>query len=208
MGRSLDDYRQAHCSTRAARRVKSAAVVLVAAWLMVACVSTPPLPAKPAAVPQGLDLSGDWQMRESSRGSNRRIRDVERKAAKSGDSLIPGKSNNSSRRNDDVQVHVFLENGEALRITQTEHGLFISFDRAVVEEYRFGEQRMVYVGPIEAERVSGWENNAYVIETRDKEGTMLIESYRLLDSDTLVRNVQIRGDSPAALDIEQLFDRR
>ncbi len=67
---------------------------------------------------------------------------------------------------------------------------------------------MVNVGPIQAERVSGWENNAYVVETRDKEGTMLVESYRLLDADTLVRSVQISGDSAVALDLEQVFDRR
>jgi hypothetical protein len=66
---------------------------------------------------------------------------------------------------------------------------------------------MVNVGPIQAERVSGWEDNAYVVVTRDKEGTMLIESYRLRDADTLVRRVQITGEPPAAFDIEQVFDR-
>jgi hypothetical protein len=208
MGRSLDDHLQMHRSLRADRSVRSVAAILVAACLVAACGSTPPLPAKPATVPDGLDLSGDWQIRDASRASNRRIRDAERKAAGADESLIPGKSKSSRRRNDDVQVHVFLESGETLRITQTEHGLFISFDRAVVEEYRFGEQRMVNVGPIQAERVSGWEHNAYVVETRDKEGTMLIEAYRLLDAETLVRSIEITGDSAAALYLEQVFDRR
>ncbi len=176
--------------------------------MMAACGSTPPLPAKPAEVPDGLDLSGDWKMRDASRATNRRIRDAEREAAGRGESLIPGKSKKSRRSDSDVQVHVFLESGELLRITQTDFGLFISFDRAVVEEYRFGEQRMVNVGPILAERVSGWENNAYVVETRDKEGTMLIESYRLEDADTLVRSIRITGDSTAELSVEQVFDRR
>jgi hypothetical protein len=207
MHKSRDDNWRKDGQSRAGRNVRLAAAVVVTACLVVACGSAPPLPAKSATVPAGLDLSGDWQMRGTSRDSNRRIRAAEREAAGSGDSLIPERNNNARRRNDDIQVHVFLESGESLRITQTTFGLFISFDRAVVEEYRFGEQRMVNVGPIQAERVSGWEDNAYVVVTRDKEGTMLIESYRLRDADTLVRRVQITGEPPAAFDIEQVFDR-
>ncbi|MDJ0905315.1 MAG: hypothetical protein QNI96_04805 [Woeseiaceae bacterium] len=189
--------------------MKSAALALSLAMLLIAaCGSTPPLPAKPATVPDGLDLSGDWTMRDASRSTNRRIRDAERNAAGPGESLIPGQSKRSGRGNSDVQVHVFLESGELLRITQTDYGLFISFDRAIVEEYRFGEQRMISVGPIQAERVSGWENNAYVIETRDKNGTMLIESYRLQNPDSLVRSVEITGDPTAEFFVQQVFDRR
>ena len=181
---------------------------ILAFSLLAACGSAPPLPAKSAAVPDGLDLSGDWQIRAASRETNQRIRDAERKAAGPGESLIPGKAKSSRGRNDDVQVHVFLESGSTLRISQTNFGLFISFDRAIVEEYRFGEQRMVNVGPIQAERVSGWEGGAYVVVTRDKEGTVLTESYRLQDADTLVRRVQITGDPLSALDVEQVFDRQ
>lgn len=180
----------------------------MACVVVAACGSVPPLPAKPAAVPDGLDLSGDWKMRDASRATNRHIRDAEREAAGPGVSLIPGESNRSRRGKDDIQVHVFLESGELLRITQTEHALFISFDRAVVEEYRFGERRIANVGPVQAERVSGWENHAYVIETRDKNGTMLIESYRLENADTLVRSLRIAGDETADLAVEQVFDRR
>ena len=52
-------------------------------------------------------------------------------------------------------VHVFLEAGKALKITQTADGVFISFDRSIVEEYRFGEKREINVGPVTADRVSG-----------------------------------------------------
>lgn len=188
--------------------MRAAAIALAAAaCTLVACGSAPPLPAKSAVVPEGLDLSGDWQLRPESRETIRRIGEAERRAAGPGDSLIPGKSPGSRRRNEDIQVHVFLESGSSLGITQTAYALFISFDRAIVEEYRFGEQRMVRVGPIQAERVSGWENDAYVIETRDKEGTMLIESYRLEDADTLLRRVRIIGEPGTELDVEQVFDR-
>lgn len=188
-------------------RVRGAIVLAAVAGLLAACGSTPPLPPKSATVPGGLDLSGDWQIQATSRDSTRRIRDAERRAAGADESLIPGANSRSRRRDDDIQVHVFLESGETLRVTQTRHGLFVSFDRAVVEEYRFGEQRMVRVGPIQAERVSGWEDNAYVVVTRDKEGTMLVESYRLRDANTLVRRVRISGDPENALDVEQVFDR-
>jgi hypothetical protein len=69
--------------------------------------------------------------------------------------------------------------GTALKVTQTGSGLFFSFDRSVVEEYRFGENREVEVGAITAERVSGWEGRSYVIETLDKDGAKLIESWQL-----------------------------
>jgi hypothetical protein len=65
----------------------------------------------------------------------------------------------------------------------------------------------VSVGPISADRVSGWENGAYVIETRDKEGAMLIESYRLDQNDTMIRTIRIVHDEDVTLDVRQVFDR-
>jgi hypothetical protein len=183
-------------------------ITLLVIVLLAACAAPEPLPLKSAAVPAGVDLSGQWRLRTNSRDSNRQIHDAERKASGPGESLIPGSSKNKSRRkSDDIQVHVFLETGESLKLTQTEHGLFVSFDRAIVEEYRFGEQRMVNVGPVAADRVSGWEDGAYVIETRDKEGAMLIESYRL-DDDTMIRMIRIVHKDDVELEVTQVFDRR
>ena len=178
---------------------------------LAACSAPAPLPPIPAAVPAGLDLSGQWQLRDTSRATNRHISQDERRAAGADEALVPKSTNRKSasrRSDDDVQVHVFLEAGESLRITQTEHGLFISFDRAVVEEYRFGEQRIVNVGPIQAERVSGWKNDRYVIVTRDEEGALLTESYRLAGSDTLLRVIRLEHEGDVDLDVEQVFDRR
>jgi preprotein translocase subunit SecF len=177
--------------------------------LVAGCAAPDPLPAKSAVVPVGLDLSGQWQLRSESTDSNREIQDVRQEFSGEQESLIPKSTKKRSKRNsDDVQVHVFLEAGASIKLTQTEHGLFVSFDRAIVEEYRFGEQRMVNVGAIFAERVSGWENGAYVIVTRGKEGGMLVESYRLADADTMVRTVRINTKDETRLDIEQTFDRR
>jgi hypothetical protein len=103
---------------------------------------------------------------------------------------------------------VFLETGQSLKITQTEHGLFISFDRAIVEEYLFGEHRVANVGPIMAERVSGWENRDFVIETLDDEGGRLLETYSLAENNTvLIRDITVLHNQKQKLAIQQVFDR-
>lgn len=163
--------------------MRTAGFVSLASVLLVAgCGAAPKLASKPAEVPMGVDLSGHWLLHENS-GSNQR----------------------SAR---DTEVHVFLETGKSIKITQTASALFVSFDRSIVEEYPFGENRKVSVGPIDADRVSGWEGNAYVIETLDKEGALLIDSYRLGDDGrTLRRSITIRDDHRQQMSIEQTFDR-
>ena len=147
--------------------IRFTTIVLVAAATLIGCAGPDPLPPKSGAVPAGIDLTGQWRLRNDGRDSNRQIQEAERRAAGEEESLVPKSRRSSKRRkSDEIQAHVFLESGEFLKLTQTEHGLFISFDRAVVEEYRFGEHRMANVGPVVAERVSGWESGAYVIETR------------------------------------------
>ena len=185
------------------------AALVVVALVLSSCAGREPLPAKSGTVPAGVDLSGRWQLRDDSQATNQAISDIEREAAGAGEGLIPKSTRKTSSRkkSDDTQVHVFLETGEALKITQVEHGLFVSFDRAIVEEYRFGEQRMANVGPVVADRVSGWENGAYVIETRDKEGAMLIETYRLDGQDVMIRTIRIVHDDKSKLDVQQVFDR-
>jgi len=185
------------------------AALVVVALLLSSCAGREPLPAKSGTVPAGVDLSGLWQLRDDSQATNQAISNIERAAAGADEDLIPKSSRKTSSRkkNDDTQVHVFLETGEVLKITQVERGLFVSFDRAIVEEYRFGEQRMANVGPVVADRVSGWENGGYVIETRDKEGAMLIETYRLDGKDVMIRTIRIVYNEKLKLDVRQVFDR-
>ena len=176
--------------------------------LLCACGAPEPLPPKPAKVPVGVDLSGQWQIRRGDDAAEQRINEVARRATGSDESLLSRSSRKSREESSpDYQVHVFLETGDTLKITQTRHGLFISFDRAIVEEYRYGEQRMVSVGPVEAERVSGWEDGGYAIATRDQEGATLIETYRLQYPDTLVRTMRIEHNGNNELDVRQVFDR-
>lgn len=108
-----------------------------------------------------------------------------------------------------MSAQVFLEYGESLKISQTDFGIFISYDRSIVEEYTFGENRLVTIGPIEANRVSGWEANAFVVETLDDDGTILIESWHLENNDTvLVRNIRINKGEKEKFALRQVFDRK
>ncbi len=182
-----------------------AAVAIVVA----ACAAPEVLLSKSAVVPAGVDFSGQWQLSDTNGETIRqldganpvRAEDIlkEAKRARTGrpSSSAPGSA-----------VHVFLEAGSRLKITQTDFGIFVSFDRAIVEEYRFGEHRQVNVGPIIATRVSGWEGSAYVIETLDKDGAKLVERYRLEDmAARMVRNISLWEKGVRKLEVEPVFER-
>lgn len=126
--------------------------------------------------------------------------------------MIPkGRSshNRERRKRSGMSAQVFLEYGESLKISQTDFGIFISYDRSIVEEYTFGENRLVTIGPIEANRVSGWEANAFVVETLDDDGTTLTESWHLENNDSvLVRNIRINKGEKEKFALRQVFDRK
>ena len=113
------------------------------------------------------------------------------------------------RRSSGMSAQVFLEYGELLKITQTPHGLFISYDRSVVREFTFGENRLVTVGPIEARRVSGWDGNTFVVETLDKNGTTLYEDWHLDGAgEVLVRDIRLSKGEHELFSLTQFFDRK
>lgn len=182
---------------------------MAAAWLVLmlgACASKPVLVPKSAVVPPGVDFSGQWLLRESE-GSGA---DGER-----GPRLEPSltqtkqRSRRSRSSRNSSSVHIFLETGRSLKITQTDHGFFVSLDRAIVEEFVFGEHRTVAVGPIEALRVSGWEGARYIVETLDQQGAVLREEWRLDDSgDVLLRDISIVQRDKLKLSLQQQFDRQ
>jgi hypothetical protein len=162
--------------------MRNAVVLLLAALLLSACAGKVVLLPRTAAVPAGVDLSGQWRLQGSEDALNR-----------------------ARRRG--AQVFVFLESGESLKVTQTPHGLFVSFDRAIVEEYRFGENREINIGPVAAQRVSGWDGAAYVIETLDKDGAVLSERYSI-EGDTLLRRIRVVVNADTTTDLTQVFRRR
>ena len=180
------------------------AMIACAALLTGGCVTPPSLESKSAAVPAGLDLSGQWRITDESAETNRRIVEDRRRAAGGSGFSDPRRS----RQKKGSLLYVFLETGTELKITQTDSGLFISFNRAIVEEYRFGENRGINVGPVAAIRASGWEEGGYVIETLGEKGHLLVERYLLEDGgNMLMRQISIFEKEELLLSVVQAFDR-
>ena len=166
-------------------RLSATNVILAVLFLAVAlggcAAKREQLVPKSASVPAGIDLSGQWRL--------------------VGNDVLTEKSARS-----DALVAVFLETGVSLRVTQTDDGLFISFDRAIVEEYRFGELREISVGPVVADRASGWDTERYFIETLDADGVKLVETWGLVKNGTsLMRTVRILDRQTRVLDVRQEF---
>jgi hypothetical protein len=165
-------------------------------------------------VPAGTDLSGNWVMRKISPAERNRVRQAIRKTDGVDDDEIFNRrrsAQNRSRSSRSIKgglVYVFLETGTALKVTQTQHALFISFDRSVVEEFRFGESRMVSIGEVEAQRVTGWDGNQLVVETLDRNGMKLTDRFQLTNNaNTLQRQITFRSEKLEEETIVQEFDR-
>jgi len=177
-------------------------LLLLLPLLLTAC-ATPPAPQLAPVgqvIPAGISLAGRWQLREAG--------DAPGMDATSAISNRGISGRRSRPEKDGPSVHVFLETGSRLKITQTSYGLFVSFDRSVVEEYRFREHRRVNVGPIEADRVSGWKDGRYVIQTLDAQGALLTETYALHDDgQQLLRTASIVYKEQETLSLLQVFDR-
>jgi hypothetical protein len=187
-------------------------LVMLASLLLAGCAARPELLPKSAIVPAGIDLSGLWELRidpgaggRSTEAPEQLIR-IPPSTSSRAQVGLAGANRDLSRR---AAVSVFLEFGGSLKISQTASGLFISFDRAVVEEYRFGENRLISVGPIEAQRVSGWEGGRFVNETLDDDGAILVDAWELTDDGkVLVRTIAVTKGGRRILSSQQRFDRR
>lgn len=183
--------------------------------LLSACGPQEVLQRKSAAVPYGIDFSGRWTMRPESRRGQPGINEAISRTDGIDNKTLMREMIDSQRRGGRGSgktrgglVGVFLESGDALKITQTEHGLFISFDRSVVEEFRFGEHRPISVGQADAMRVSGWEGDNYVVETLGEKGMKLTDRYDLsADRQILTRHITLRGRDLQEVTIVQEFDR-
>lgn len=174
-----------------------AGTLLFLSLALAACAGSGPPRLEPVGdvIPVGVNLDGRWQLRGSPGDAERHIRRSEYQSS-------------GKRGADSPPVYVFLRTGSRLKITQTPYALFVSFDRSVVEEYRFREHRRVNVGPIEADRASGWVDGRYVIRTLDSESALLEEGYALESSgDVLARTVSITYRNLEVLSLRQVFDR-
>lgn len=185
-------------------------ITVLGLLLLAGCGSAPVLVSKSATVPAGVDLSGHWQLRKVA-GSMRMpySEDTGIRVTPSARQSGNRSRNSSRRRSSGMSAQVFLKYGESLKITQTAHGMFISYDRSVVREFTFGENRQVSVGPIEAMRVSGWQDHTFVVETLDKDGNILFENWRLDGTgEELIRDISLRNGDDEKFLLTQIFDRK
>ncbi len=188
---------------------------LLLCLLLGACATPEVLEPRDGMVPAGTDLSGNWVMREVPPAERRRIREAISKTDGVDDSEFfrrqqpaQNRSRGGSGSFKGGLVYVFLETGTALKVTQTPHGLFISFDRSVVQEFRFGENRLISIGAVEAQRVTGWDGNQLIVETLGENGMKLTERFQLTDNgNTLRRQITFRSKKLEEETIVQEFDR-
>ncbi len=194
------------------RRIQISNCSIVFLTLLIsACAAPEILAPRNGTVPDGVNLSGNWQIIEDESDGQRRLREAIRSTdgVRDGDLRRPQASGDRRQRVRGGLVYVFLETGRSLKVTQTPYGLFISFDRSVVEEFRFGERRTINVGAVEAQRVAGWEGNELVVETLDRNGMKLTERFGLAESgNLLVRKIVLRSKSGDQETLTQHFERR
>ena len=184
--------------------------------LLVGCAAPEVLDPRPGLAPTAINFSGKWLLRSDKERDDERIRKAIRitdgvpddAVFQSSASGTPTGSPSQGSRLKGGLVYIFLETGSSLQITQTLHGLFISFDRAVVEEFRFGEDRLINIGEVEAQRVSGWEDNELVVETLDKNSMKMTERLKLIEQGlALHRTISLRSRAGDVESFVQIFDK-
>lgn len=186
--------------------------------LLCACGTPEVLLPRSAAVPPGIDFSGQWKIRpESKRGQPHINEAINRTDGVDNQTIMRemmnsqryGNTRRSSGETKGGLVGIFLKTGDSLKITQTEFGIFVSFDRSVTQEYRFGENRPINIGQADAHRVSGWDGNEYVVETLGEKGMKLTDRYSLsADRQVLGRRITLRSKNNEEVTIIQQFDRQ
>ncbi len=179
-------------------------ILLTSLLVLAGCAAPIVLDPPPTGIPDNIDFTGYWSLQ---RVDNRQ------QATGSTQALIIPKNRRApvrrSRSEPGSSARVFLESGNELKITQAESALFVSFDRSIVEEYRFGVLRQVSVGPIEAQRSAGWVGETLEVKTLDEDGALLTERWTLKgNGDELVREVRLVHKDDVLLRGTQLFRRR
>ena len=178
------------------------------------CASKEILLPHSSVAPQGVDFSGTWHINEQESADRQSINRAVTQTDGVNDSSVGGRPNQGSgqrgraSRNSGALVDVFLNTGDMLQIKQTPHGFFVSVDRSFVEEFRFGESRLISVGEIEVQRASGWDGPVYVVETLDKNGNKMTQRFWLSDDKKVLhREITFRGRKGETSSVIQFFRR-
>ncbi|MEX0706349.1 MAG: hypothetical protein WD078_00185 [Woeseia sp.] len=185
-------------------------IALLTVLLLAGCGSQEVLESRPAANASGTSFAGNWQRREKAGDVARQLNRAIRETAGMPNRVIVPLDNERRRpqRSKGGLAHVFLRDGDNLKITQTPYGIFISFDRSVVEEYRFGENRIITLGQVEAQRVSGWDGDDYVVETLGRNGMKVSERFSLSgDGSILTRKIVFRSRNKQEVVVTETFAR-
>ena len=187
-------------------------------FLLFACGAPEILLPKSAAVPPGVDLSGQWKMRPDSKREQPRVNEAIDRTDGVDSTTIRREMTSQQRRDGNRPgsgkskgglVGIFLKTADSLKIEQTPYALFVSFDRAVTREYRFGESRPINIGQADAHRVSGWDGDTYVIETLGEKHMKLTDEYSLSgEGKLLTRRITLRSKEMEEVTIIQIFDRQ
>jgi len=110
--------------------------------------------------------------------------------------MFDGNSTPTIKKNSRGVAHLFFENTQKIKVTQTKYSLYINFDRSIVEEYSFGELKTIVLGNVKARRSSGWvkDKGVYRIETLDEYGMKITEEYKLLINEEKLERLLIFRD--------------
>lgn len=77
-----------------------------------------------------------------------------------------------------------------------------------MEEFRFGENRLINIGEVEAQRVTGWEGQQLVVDTLDKNSMKMTERLQMLETGSVLeRSITFRSKQGETETIVQMFDR-
>tara|TARA_B110000438_G_C15669584_1_gene587568 strand:- start:44 stop:640 length:597 start_codon:yes stop_codon:yes gene_type:complete len=147
-----------------------------------------------------IDLNGNWVFfgkfednKKSIASAIKRTNNVNYRGIKT-TGVFDGRNTSKVKPNSRGVAHLFFENTEKIKLTQTKYSLFVNFNRSIVKEYSFGEVKKITIGNVTARRSSGWVNNVYRIDTLDDHGMKITEEYKLFNSSNILERMLIFRD--------------
>lgn len=190
--------------------ISASGLCLLCLLLFSSCASPPDLLAFGQSITADVDLTGSWQRDDTISDAKLPRLESITNATQEPDPgrRVPSKTKKSKGPGAAVLLDGLYLSAKKLRVTQESTAIFVKFDLARVEEYRFGEKRELNVGPIAVLRVSGWEDDRYYIKSITDQHVLIEERYYMSDNGLrLHRDVQIEGKNIPLRTVRQVFNR-